>query len=148
MIRSCKTPPGRKPNPMTTVIRQSVELAASPEDLFDTYLDRRRHAAVTDGKVSISPRVGRSFSAFDGMITGRNLHILPKRLIVQSWRSAGWRDGDADSILVLSFGLGKRKGMGRIDLIHIGVPDHDRDGVTKGWPQSYWRPWRKYLRAR
>src|SRR5262249_26523688 len=134
--------------PMTTVIRQSVELAASPEELFDTYLDRRRHAAVTDSKVSISPRVGRSFSAFDGMITGRNLHILPKHLIVQSWRSGGSRDRAADWILVLALGLGKRKGTGRIDLVHIGVPDHDRDGVTKGWPQYYWRPWRRYLRAR
>ena len=132
---------------MTTVIRQSVELDASADELFDTYLDRRRHAAVTGGKVSISARVGRSFSAFDGMISGRNLHIVPKRLIVQSWRSGGWRKGDPDSVLVIAFGPGRRKGAGRIDLVHVGVPDHDRDGVTKGWPHFYWRPWRKYLKG-
>jgi activator of HSP90 ATPase len=133
---------------MSRVIRQSVQLAASSDDLFDAYLDRRGHAAVTGGKVTISARPGSRFSAFDGMITGRTLEVLPKRLIVQSWRSGGWQDDDPDSILLLAFSAGRHPGTGRIDLIHIGVPDHDHDGVVNGWKFYYWRPWRAYLKRR
>ena|SRR6266404_6164204 len=133
---------------MSRVIRQSVQLAASSDALFDTYLDRRGHAAVTGGKVTISARPGTRFAAFDGMITGRTLEVLPKRLIVQSWRSGGWQDNDPDSVLLLAFSDGRRRGTGRIDLIHVGVPDHDHDGVVKGWQSYYWRPWRAYLKAK
>ena len=133
---------------MTRAIRQSVLLGAPPYVLFDTYLDRRGHQAVTGGKVSISARPGSRFSAFDGMITGRTLEVLPKRLIVQSWRSGGWHEDDPDSILVLAFAPGRRAGTGRVDLIHIGVPRHDRAGVDKGWRHYYWRPWRAHLKAR
>ena len=132
---------------MTTVIRQSVEIAALPDELFDAYLDRRRHAAITGGKVSIGTRIGGRFSAFDGMITGRNLQILPKVVIVQSWRAGSWHKDDPDSLLVLAFGPGRAKGCGRIDLVHVAVPDHDLDGVTKGWQQYYWKPWRAYLKG-
>jgi activator of HSP90 ATPase len=133
---------------MTRTIRQSVLLGASPDMLFDTYLDRRGHQAVTGGKVSILARPGSRFSAFDGMITGRTLEVLPKRLIVQSWRSGGWQADDPDSILVLAFSPGRRAGTGRIDLVHIGVPAHDHDGVVKGWRKYYWRPWRAHLKAK
>ena len=37
---------------------------------------------------------------------------------------------------------------GRIDLIHVNVPDHDYSGVTKGWRKYYWKPWREYLAKR
>ena len=133
---------------MTRTIRQSVLLEAPPDVLFDTYLGRRGHLAVTGSKVSVSARPGSRFSAFDGMITGRTLEVLPKRLIVQSWRSGGWQADDPDSILVLAFSPGRRAGTGRIDLVHIGVPSHDHDGVVKGWRTYYWRPWRANLKAK
>ena len=133
---------------MPRTIRQSVLLGASPDALFDAYLDRRGHQAVTGGKVSISARPGSRFSAFDGMITGRTLEVLPKRLIVQSWRSGGWQVDDPDSILVLAFSAGRQAATGRIDLVHVGVPAHDHDGVVEGWRTYYWRPWRAHLKAK
>ena len=126
----------------------AVLLAASPDELFDTYLDRRGHAAVTGGKVTVSARAGSRFAAFGGIITGRTLETLPKRLIVQRWRSGSWHPDDPDSILVLAFAPGRRAGTGRIDLLHIGVPDHDHDGVDKGWRAYYWRPWRARLKLK
>ena len=133
---------------MSRVIRRSVLLAAAPDDLFDTYLDRRGHAAVTGARVTVAARPGSRFRAFDGMIVGRTLEVLPKRLIVQSWRSGGWKDDDPDSILILAFSPGRRAGTGRIDLVHVGVPDHDQAGVDKGWRSYYWRPWRAILKMK
>jgi hypothetical protein len=37
------------------------------------------------------------FSAFDGFVTGRDLVVVPGRLLVQSWRGIGRREDDLDS---------------------------------------------------
>jgi len=128
---------------MTPAIQQSVVLKASAEELFDTYLDSRRHSAMTGSPAKISRRVGAAFTAFGGQLEGRNLVILPKRIIVQAWRSRHWKAADPDSILVLRFS--KAPGGGRIDLVHANVPKHDHKDVSRGWPRYYWEPWKAYL---
>jgi len=129
---------------MPTTVEQSVRFSAPAKELYDLYLDPRRHAAVTGAPVKISPKPGSKFSAFDGMISGVTLGTVPGKLIVQRWRGSQWKDTDADSVLVLSFVQdGKR---GRIDLVHANVPRHDRAGVTQGWKKYYWKPLRAYLK--
>ena len=71
------------------------------------------------------------------------LHTVHKHLIVQTWRSKDWKPEDIDSVLILTFWPSKQAG--RIDLVHVNVPEHDVDGVTKGWEKYYWTPWRRYL---
>ena len=131
---------------MTKAIQQTVTLRASAAELFDTYLNAKKHAAVIGSKVSIGAREGRPFRAFDGMLEGRNLVIVPKRLIVQAWRSGGWNADDLDSILTLKFS--DTPNGGRIELVHVNVPEHDLKGVTEGWRKYYWVPWRQYLKQR
>ena len=128
---------------MPKVVKQSVTLPASAKDLYAQYLSARSHRAITGGKVVISSRPGSKFSAFNGMLRGRTLYTVPGRLIVQAWRSAGWKKGDLDSTLILRFTPRGRSG--RIDLVHANVPDHDYRGVNKGWSKYYWGPWRRYL---
>lgn len=130
---------------MSKPIHQSVTFPAKAAKLFHTFLDSKAHAAVVGSNVSITRREGARWKAFDGMLFGRNLRIVPGRLIVQSWRSSGWNKSDGDSILVLAFSDTKKGG--RIDLTHVNVPAHDRKGVTKGWKTYYWRPWKKRLAA-
>ena len=124
-------------------IEQTVELPIPSDRLFDAYLDPAEHARITGSAVTIGPEVGAVFSAFGGTITGRNLLIVPKRLIVQAWRASTWKETDLDSILVLLFDSGRIGG--RIKLAHVNVPDHDHQGVTEGWEKYYWTPWRAHL---
>ena len=126
------------------IIKQSVQFNASPDSLFDAYLDSRKHAAIVGSKVSISKAVGKKFTAFDGMLSGKNLLIVPKKLVLQSWRSRRWKKSDPDSILILMFSKAGRGA--RIDLVHMNVPNHDMQGVTRGWHRYYWKPWFKYLK--
>jgi len=72
--------------------------------------------------------------------------VVPKRLIVQTWRASQWKNEDIDSVLVLGFS-GDRA-YGQIDLVHVNVADHDLQGVSEGWEKYYWAPWRKYLGQR
>jgi activator of HSP90 ATPase len=129
----------------TPAIAQQVEFSVSPDQLFDAYLDPVEHARITGSPVSICGEVGAEFVAFNGMIRGRNLLIAPKRMIVQSWRAAIWKETDLDSILVLVFEPTKTGG--RVVLTHVNVPEHDHRGVTEGWEKYYWTPWRACLRA-
>jgi len=128
---------------MTRVIAQSVVLPGPPEDLYATYLDPVLHAAVTGAPVTVGAEPGAPFSAFDGRISGTTLSVVKPRLIVLSWRSVNFREGDPDSTLILAFVPEGRDG--RIDLIHIDVPEQDYQGVSEGWEKFYWAPWKRYL---
>jgi activator of HSP90 ATPase len=131
---------------MPKLVKQSVTLPAPAKALYAMYLNPKTHSAITGMKVTISARPGSKFSAFGGALTGRMLQTIPGRLIVQAWRSTAFRKRDEDSTLILRF---TPKGhSGRIDLMHVNVPNHDFRGVSKGWPQYYWKPWRKYLARR
>lgn len=131
---------------MTPAIQQSEEFAATPAGLFEMYMDSKKHSAATGGAAKISRKAGGAFTAWGGQLRGKNLLIIPKRMIVQSWRSINFKKGDPDSILVLTFS--KTATGARVDIVHAGVPEQDHAGVTQGWPKFYWEPWRAYLAKR
>ena len=136
---------------MLRIVRQSVVLPASPKALYAMYLNPKAHGAITGGKVKIGVRPGAKFKAFGGALTGKMLCAIPGRLIVQAWRSTAFDKRDHDSTLILRFlpaGRSRGKTRGRIDLVHVNVPSHDYRGVSEGWKNYYWKPWRKYLARR
>jgi activator of HSP90 ATPase len=128
---------------MPKIVKQSVTLPAPARQLYAMYLSPKMHGAITGAKVSIGSRPGSSFRAFGGALRGRMLQTVPGRLIVQSWRSTAFKKGDHDSTLIIRFTPKGRNG--RVDLVHVNVPDHDYNGVNKGWKSYYWKPWRKLL---
>jgi activator of HSP90 ATPase len=128
---------------MPKLVQQSVTLPASPDQLYDMYLDPAVHSAFTGTPVTISPQPASAFEAFGGLLLGRMLAVSPKRMIVQAWRANHWKPEDLDSTLVLTF-WPDAKG-GRIELMHVNVADHDFEGVTEGWKKYYWDPWRAWL---
>ncbi len=121
----------------------AASLPAPPERLFDMYLDPAEHTAFTGTPVTIGARAGAAFRAFDGAISGTILHVEPKKLIVQTWRSTHFLPSSMDSVLVLSFYSDPAGG--RIELVHVNVADEDFAGVSQGWEKHYWTPWREYL---
>jgi activator of HSP90 ATPase len=131
---------------MPKTVIQSASLPAPPDRLFEMYLDPAQHAAFTGSPVTIEPRTGSLFHAFDGMISGRMLHIEPTRLIVQTWRATHWPADAIDSVLVLTFNAEGRDS--RIDVVHANVCDDDFEGVSEGWSKFYWNPWRAFLTDR
>lgn len=127
---------------MTPLIQQTVRFRATPTTLFNLYLDSRKHTLATGAPAKVSRKAGGKFSAFGGRIGGKTLAIEPGKRVTQLWRAKHWKKEDW-SVLVLTFT--KVAGGAQVDLIHIGVPHYDQKGVRKGWPNYYWRPWKKYL---
>ena len=60
---------------MTKPIVQSVTFKASPEELFAIFTDSKKHSAATGGKASVSAKAGAKFTAWDGMLSGKNLLV-------------------------------------------------------------------------
>ena len=128
---------------MRNIIRQSVVLPAPAEKLFEMYINPSTHQEITGASVDIGDKRGSEFKAFDGALTGTILEVIKSRLIIKSWRSVNFKAEDPDSTLILSFT--SEGDEGRIDLVHLDVPDQDYDGVNQGWEKYYWTPWRAYL---
>lgn len=129
---------------MKPVIQQSVTFSkATTAELYEIFMDSAKHTAATEMPAKVNPKVGGKWTAFGGRIFGKNLALVPKRMIVQAWRSSAWKNADPDSVLVVRFE--KTPGGATVHLAHVGVPPYDHKGVTNGWKKFYWKPWKKYF---
>ena len=131
---------------MTKTIQQSVEFkGVSPKELFDTYMDSKKHAAAIGAPASISREIGSKFTAFgEGHLCGTILHVVPDRMVVQTWRAqTHWKESALDSVVVLTFE--PTSGGAKIGLVQSGVPDQDFDLFNDGWHEQYWKPWKRYF---
>lgn len=131
---------------MRSTIYKTVVLPAPVEKLFAMYMDSDAHGAFTGAPAKISDEPGSPFEAFGGLLTGTMLQVVKHRLVVQSWRSVNFADSDPDATLILLF-TPEEDGDGRIDLIHLDVPENDYQGVSGGWDSRYFAPWLAYLQG-
>ncbi len=130
---------------MATTIRQTVTFDAPPHTVFEALLDSKQHAAFTGQKASISRKVGGKMTAGDGYIEGKNLRIEKDTLIVQTWRTTDFKEGDPDSQVMFHF---SKKGKGtRLMFVHSKVPDRLAEEFRQGWIDFYWVPLKAYLES-
>ena len=129
---------------MRSTIFKTVVLPAPADKLYDMYMDPEIHGAFTGSPAKISDVAGSAFEAFGGLLLGTTLQVVKPRLIVQSWRSVNFAEDDPDSTLIISF-TPEEDGAGRIDLVHLDVPEEDFQGVSGGWESRYFTPWLEYL---
>lgn len=112
-------------------------------ELYELYMDAKKHSFATGSTAKISRKIGADFSAHDGYITGENLHLVKDRLIVQSWRAQDWKKTDPDSIFMINF---EQKGKDSfLHIVHANLPDEHAESINKGWHDFYWKPWKQVL---
>ncbi len=131
----------------TKSIRQTVLIPASPAEVYKALMTSRGHSEFTGSAARVSPRVGGTFTAWDGYIEGRNIELVPGKKIVQAWRPAeeGW---PADHYSRVTFRLAPARGGTRITFTHTGVVAEHAGHLAAGWKTSYWEPLREYFRTR
>jgi uncharacterized protein YndB with AHSA1/START domain len=130
----------------TTTIIQKVVLPASPEEVYDAFMDARKHSEFTGSKATCDPTVGGKFTAWDGYISGRNLELEKGKRIVQEWVTAEWPNGYPSSKLALTFR--KVKGGTQVSMVHSDVPEEQADDYRQGWFDNYWNLLKDYFRKR
>lgn len=125
-------------------IKQNVVVPASPDEVYETFLDAEKHSAFTGSKATCNPKVGGKFTAWDGYISGKNLELEKGKKIVQEWITTAWPPGYPPSRLELT--LKKVKEGTEISMSHSNVPAEQADDYEQGWTNFYWNPLRDYFK--
>jgi activator of HSP90 ATPase len=129
-----------------TIQQKIVFNDASAKDVYDLYMDSKKHSVATGAAAKLSSKEGGNFSAHNNYITGKNLQLVPDRLIVQSWRGEDWDKNDLDSTLIIYLEQDDKDVT--LHLLHANVPDNAYDSLNIGWRDSYWKPWKRYLKGK
>jgi activator of HSP90 ATPase len=134
--------PSSAANATRTSLHQEAEFKASPQRVYDVFLDSKQFTACTGMPAEIDPKAGGAFSMFGGLIVGRNVELVPNLRIVQAWRPTHWDPG-VYSIARFEFKLQESGTV--IVLDHTGFPEGEYEHLDWGWHNHYWDNLKKYL---
>ncbi len=117
-------------------------IPATPQAIYDAWLDSDGHTRMTGSPAHATASVGGSFDAWDGYISGENLLLEPGERIVQSWKAKDYTESDGHSKIEVT--LEGVEGGTKISLVHSNVPDN-QTGHQAGWVTHYFEPMKKYF---
>jgi activator of HSP90 ATPase len=120
----------------------TTKIPATPENLYNTWLNSEGHAAMTGVHASISDRVDDTFNVYSNYIVGRNLELIPNKKIVQTWRTTEFDDADEDSIINIILTPDGAETL--LTLHHTNIPDGSPD-YAASWEEYYFLPMRFYF---
>jgi activator of HSP90 ATPase len=124
-------------------ITQTVVMAAAPADVYDAFVNARKHAAFTGSPATGGARVGAAFTACDGYASGVHRQLVKGRKVVQDWRTTEWPADAPDSLLTLTFK--KVRAGTELRMVHSNVPAEQADRYRQGWIDYYWTPMKAYF---
>jgi len=127
---------------MTIEFTVSDIIPASPQAIYDAWLDSEGHTKMTGSPAHATANVGDPFDAWEGYITGKNLELEAGKRIVQSWRAADYTESDGHSQIEVN--LEAVKDGTKITLVHSNVPDN-QTGHQAGWLSHYFEPMQNYF---
>jgi activator of HSP90 ATPase len=134
-----------KDNNMAIEFIVSALIPAKPDEVYDAWLSSKGHAAMTGSPAKVSAAVGGEFDAWDGYIHGKNLELVPKKRIVQAWRTSEFSANEPDSRIEITLEpAGKET---KLTLQHTGLPPHGGQ-YESGGVESYIEPMKEYFSPR
>lgn len=126
-----------------TIVQHVLFKNTTPKQLYDLYMDEKKHSMATGAPANITATEGSSFSAHNGYITGKNFQLIKDRLIVQTWRAQSWSSDYIDSTFIIY--LKPQSEDVLLHAVHANVPDNAMESLNAGWHKMYWEPWKLYL---
>ncbi len=129
----------------TKTIKQTVTFAASPKEVYDLLMDKKKYAAFVGGDVKVSKKIKGKFEVFDGYCTGYNIELEDGKKIIQAWHFAenGWPD---DYYTTCTFLFEKKDKGTKLTFTQAEVPEISVESLKSGWKEYYWTPMKKYLK--
>lgn len=129
---------------MSEKIKVSATFPVSPETLYRAWLNSKEHTMMTGSKAVASIQKGKPFTAGDGYISGKNVHLTPFSEIVQSWRSTEFAPEDTDSLLTVKL---EESGKGtKVTILHTNIPEGAGLAYKQGWKDYYFKPMKAYFK--
>ncbi|MHA2026549.1 MAG: SRPBCC domain-containing protein [Candidatus Thorarchaeota archaeon] len=128
---------------MTEELRLTVTLPASTKEIYEAWLDSKKHSAMTGSEAIVDPRIDGAFSAWDGYIEGTTLEMEPNQRIIQNWRTTDFPLDSSDSRIEITL---KEVEEGTIlTLFHSEIPNGQSEDYRKGWDDFYFSPMKSYF---
>ncbi|HEX3904442.1 MAG TPA: SRPBCC domain-containing protein [Polyangia bacterium] len=121
-------------------IHQEETFEATPGKIYRALIDAAEFAKLTGAPATGGGEEGSGFSLFGGHITGRQIELVPDRLVVQAWRAKPWPAGVYS---IVRFALEPNGTGTRVLFDHDGFPADMKDHLAAGWTSNYWEPMRK-----
>ena len=128
---------------MPDTIEISDVIPASPQQVYEAWLDSKGHSDMTRSECVLDPAVGGKFTAFDGYISGTTVERKAYSRIVQDWRTREFPEESPDSRLYVS--LEAVKGGTKVTLLHTEIPDGQGERYRKGWAEHYFEQMKSYF---
>ena len=122
-----------------------TNIKAKAKQIYKAWLSTQGHTKMTGGAAFVSDKVGDTFTAWDGYITGKNLVLEPYIRIVQSWRTSQFEEDEEDSQIEIT--LNETDGETELTLTHSNVPESGEHYI-KGWDEHYFTPMKAYFEFR
>ncbi|XP_065833443.1 activator of 90 kDa heat shock protein ATPase homolog 1-like [Oscarella lobularis] len=114
----------------------SEEFKTSADELYETFVDKQRIEAFTNGPADVLAERGGKFSLYGGNIRGTFSELVPNKKLSLNWRLKEWPDGHYSKV-VLDFEQTSDSTV--LKMSQSGVPDFDLDRTERGWKEKYWR---------
>jgi activator of HSP90 ATPase len=126
-----------------TIIQKVIIPKVSPKQIYEAYIDPKKHSTFTGSKATGKPVVGGKFTAWDGYIFGKYIELDGEKRVVQDWTTTDWQEGYPASKLELTFS--KVPQGTEIIMMHSNVPKSQADEIKQGWKEFYWDPLKRYF---
>ena len=125
-------------------IVQSVFIKASPHEVYEVFIDSKKHSKLTESKAKISREIGGEFTIFEGDLEGKNIELIQDERIVQSWKSneESWPKTHYSTITIELESAGNGT---LLKFVQTEVPLASYESVKEGWNEYYWEPMKNML---
>ena len=128
----------------TKAIKQAIIFKTEPHEVYEAFMDEKKHSEFTGSKAKISRKTNGKFSIYDGAIEGENLEIVQDKKIVQKWRYEDWPENHYSTITLI---LKKDKKGTKMEFTQVGIPEDKYEAIKQGWIDYYWNPMKEMLEA-
>ena len=131
---------------VTTITQKIIIPKVSPKEVYQAYVDPKKHSEFTNSEATGKPVVGGKFTAWDGYVSGKFLELEEGKRVFQEWTSTDFPEGASPSRLELTF-REVPKGT-EIVMVHSNVPKDQEDETAEGWTEFYWEPMKQYFKKK
>ena len=120
-------------------IEQEIIIKGTPHEIYEVFMDAKKHSKLTESKAKVSREIGGSFSIYEGALSGKNVELIQDKKIVQTWRGDGenWPKGYYSKITLIFEPDDKGT---LIKFTHIDIPEASYESVKEGWDMYDWEP--------
>ena len=120
----------------------TTQIKATAKQIYKSWLSTQRHTKMIGSPSFVSDKVGETFTAGDGYISGSNIELEPYNRIVQFWRTKDFEGNEGDSQIEIL--LSEQGESTTLTLKHTNLSESGEQYKT-GWEDHYFKPMKQYF---